>query len=212
MVIKAILFDLGGVIVNIDFSNFNNVVMSSIPVPRDQMTLNQEYSQLSDLYHRGEITDKKFYNQICNSFEIDKNHLTQSIFFNAYNSIILDFNLDVLEILEKLKYKKKYKLICLSNINSSHFNLLKKKNWKFIKYFDELIFSHEVHLTKPNLDIFKLSIQKADCPAQEILLIDDGLDNIESARKLGIIGIHYKNPKDLIKKLKELGIELLVSN
>ena len=112
MVIKAILFDLGGVIVNIDFSNFNNVVMSSIPVPRDQMTLNQEYSQLSDLYHRGEITDKKFYNQICNSFEIDKNHLTQSIFFNAYNSIILDFNLDVLEILEKLKYKKKYKLIC----------------------------------------------------------------------------------------------------
>ena len=202
--IKSIIFDLGGVIVNLDFSNFFGSIISQFPLNNPQTPIILEFYRQSDIYHQGLIGDMVFYKMVCDLLQVCE--LSQEDFFNAFNSIISGFNPDIADILKQIKINRKYKLLCLSNVNSSHMEFLIKKKWGFLKYFDEIILSHEVHMTKPDKKIFEYAIKKAGCKPEEIVFIDDGLNNIRSARELGIIGIKFTNAEDLIKDLQELQV------
>ncbi len=204
MKVKAIIFDLGGVVVDLDFTHFYNRIITQSPLNRPQTPIMLEFFRQSDIYHQGNMTDDEFYQLACDLLQVCM--LDQSEFFKAFNSIISDINLDVIDIIKKIKDRDKFKLIALSNVNSSHWNFILKKNWDFLDYFDEFILSHEIHLIKPDPEIFKYAIQKAACKPEQIIFIDDGLNNIRSAKQLGIIGIKYTNLVELIKELKKLKI------
>ena len=204
MKVKAIIFDLGGVVVDLDFSNFYNSVITQSPLNKPQTPIMLEFFRQSDIYHQGNMTDDEFYQLACDLLQVCM--LDQTEFFKSFNSIISDINLDVIELIKKIRDTNKYKLIALSNVNSSHWDFILKKNWQFLSYFDELILSHEIHLIKPDPKVFKFAIQKAGCKPQQIVFIDDGLNNIRSAKQLGIIGIKYTNLDDLIEELKNLKI------
>jgi putative hydrolase of the HAD superfamily len=163
-----------------------------------------EFFRQSDIYHQGLMSDEEFYHLACDLLQVCE--LDQKRFFLAFNSIIDDFKPEVVEILKKIKQNKNIKLLCLSNINSSHWEYLNSKKWNFLQYFDDYILSHEVHVTKPSKEIFKYSIEKAGCKPEEIAFIDDGINNIRTARELGIIGIKFQDVDNLVKELKNLQI------
>ena len=207
MTIKALIFDLGGVIVELDYSNFYKKITSVSPQrenPRTHKML--EFFRHSDLYHQGKMNDNEFYKLACDILQVCM--LDQSEFYEAFNSIVSHPILEAVELLKKLKEIKKYKLIALSNVNASHWNYILTKNWKFLEYFDELILSYQLHITKPDPKIFKYAVKKANCKPKEIVFIDDGFNNVRSAKELGIIGIHYTNVKKLIKEFEKLKIML----
>jgi HAD superfamily hydrolase (TIGR01549 family) len=114
----------------------------------------------------------------------------------------------MVEILKKLKKTEKYKLICLSNINESHWEYLQNKDCEFLDYFNEILLSHEIQMLKPNRKVFEYAIKQTGCKPNEILFIDDGLKNVKSAEELGIIGLNFDNVDQLINDLNELGIRL----
>ncbi|MHA2394357.1 MAG: HAD family hydrolase [Promethearchaeota archaeon] len=204
MTIKAIIFDLGGVIVDLDFTNFYNNIITQSPLDKPQTPIILEFFRQSDTYHQGLINDDEFYNLACELLQVCE--LGKKEFFSAFDSIISGFNSEVVDLLKKLKKNKNIKILCLSNVNSSHWEYLLNKGWDFLKYFDEYILSHEVHLTKPDEKIFKYAIKKAGCKPEEIVFIDDGLNNIRSAQQLGLKGIKFTNKEDLIEELKKLEI------
>ncbi len=206
MTIKAIILDLGGVIIDLDFSNFYNKIITLSPLNKPQTPIMMEFFRQSDIYHQGNMSDDEFYELGCDLLQVCA--LDKTEFFDAFNSIISGFNPEMIEVLKKLKSLNKYKLIALSNVNSSHWDYLLKKKWGFIEFFDELILSHEIHITKPDPKIFQYAIEKAQCKPEEILYIDDGLNNVRSARGLGIIGINFNGIEDLFEELKKLGIVL----
>ena len=206
MTIKAIIFDLGDVIIELDFSNFYNQIITLSPLNKPQTPIMMEFFRQSDIYHQGNMSNDEFYELGCDLLQVCA--LDKSEFFGAFNSIISGFNPEMIEVLKKLKSKNKYKLIALSNVNASHWDYLLEKNWGFMEYFDELILSHEIHLTKPDPKIFQYAIEKANCKPEEILFIDDGLNNVRSANGLGIIGIHFNGVEDLYLQLKNYGIEI----
>ncbi len=206
MTIKAIIFDLGGVIVDLDFSNFYNRIITLSPLNKPETPIMLEFFRQSDIYHQGNMSDDEFYQLACELLQVCA--LNQQEFFDAFNSIIAGFNHEIKELLQKLKNSNSYKLIALSNVNSSHWDYLLNQKWGFLEFFDELILSHEVHMTKPEKRIFDHTIEKAGCKPEEILFIDDGLNNVVSAKKLGIIGIHFSTAKDLIEELRKLGIKI----
>jgi putative hydrolase of the HAD superfamily len=206
MTIKAIIFDLGGVIVELDFSNFYNRIITLSPLNKPQTPIMLEFFRQSDIYHQGNMSDDEFYQLACELLQVCA--LNQEEFFEAFNSIISGFNHEVIKVLKKLKDSNTFKLIALSNVNSSHWDHLLERKWGFIEYFDKLILSHEVHMTKPEKKIFKYAIEKAGCEPEEILFIDDGINNIVSARQLGIVGIHFTTVEDLISELRNLGITI----
>ena len=205
MTIKSIIFDLGGVVVDLDYSNFYKQIISLSPLEKPQTRIMLEFFRQSDLYHQGRMTDEEFYKLACEILQVCM--INQNQFYEAFNSIISGSSQpEVISLLKKLKDMNRYKLIALSNVNSSHWDYLLDKKWDFLEYFDEFILSHEVHLTKPDPRIFQLAIEKSECIAEEIVYIDDGLNNIRSANDLGIRGIYFTNIEDLIEEFKKLKI------
>ena len=206
MTIKAIIFDLGGVVVELDFSRFFKDIIEISPLNTPNSSLLLEFWRQSDIYHQGKITNKEFYSQACELLQTCA--LNQEQFFDSFNSVISHVKEDFLVLIKNLKEQNNIKLLCLSNVNSSHWHYLLEQNKEIVELFDELILSFEVHLTKPDPRLFKLAIQKARCKPEEIVFIDDGLNNIRSARELGIIAIKFTNLEDLINELKSLKINL----
>jgi len=204
--IKCIIFDLGGVLVELDFSRFFNEVITPSPLNKPQTSIILEFFRQSDTYHQGLISNEEFYHQACELLQICS--LSQKEFYNAFNSIVSKINEEMVNLIRKIRQKNSLKTICLSNINASHWNYLKEKGWNLSELFDDFILSHEVHLTKPDPKIFKLAIHKAKCKPNEIIFIDDGLNNIRSAREMGINAIKFVDVNDLIEKLREMGISI----
>lgn len=205
MTIKTIIFDLGGVIVDLDYSNFYKQIIALSPLENPQTQIMLEFFRQSDLYHQGKMTDEEFYKLACEILQVCM--INQNQFYEAFNSIISDSSQpEMISLLKELKNMKKYKLIALSNVNSSHWNYLLNKKGDFLEYFSEFILSHEVHLTKPDPRIFQLAIEKSECKAEEIVYIDDGLNNIRSANELGIRGLSFTTVEDLIEEFKKLKI------
>ncbi|MHA1914093.1 MAG: HAD family hydrolase [Promethearchaeota archaeon] len=206
MQIKAIFFDLGGVVIDFDFSNFYNSIIAQSPLNKPQTPIMLEFFRQSDIYHQGNMTDDEFYHLACDLLQVCT--LDQSAFYSAFNSIISGLNPEIINLIRNLRKTKKYKLIALSNVNSSHWDYILKKKWDFIDFFDDLILSHEIHLVKPNPKIFEYAIQKAKCKPTQIVFIDDGLNNIRAAQEFGIKGIKFTNEEDLIKELIEFGVKM----
>lgn len=206
MTIKAIIFDLGGVVVELDFSRFFKDIIEISPLNTPNSSLLLEFWRQSDIYHQGKMTNKEFYSQACELLQTCA--LNQEQFFDSFNSVISHVKEDFLALIKNLKEQNTIKLLCLSNVNLSHWHYLLEQTKEIVELFDELILSFEVHMTKPDPRLFKLAIQKAECKPEEIVFIDDGLNNIRSARELGINGIKFTNLENLINELKGLKINL----
>ncbi|MBY9003412.1 MAG: HAD family phosphatase [Candidatus Lokiarchaeota archaeon] len=204
MTIKCIIFDLGDVIFELDFNQFFNEVITPSPLNKPKTPIMLEFFRQSDTYHQGKISDKEFYNQACDLLRVC--NLNQKAFYAAFNSIISEINMDMVELVKKIRKNNQLKMICMSNINSSHWKYIKKMKWNIWDLFDEFILSHEVHLTKPDSKIFEIAIQKAGCAPEEIVFVDDGFNNIRAASELGITGIRFVDIDELIKSLNELNI------
>ncbi len=206
MEIKVIIFDLGGVIIEYDFSRFLKELFEPNPFDKPDSNLILEFWQQSDVYHQGKISDEEFFHQVCDL--IKTCDLNQKEFFSSFNSVISKFNENIIKLIKEIKYNKKYKILLLSNINRSHWDCLLDKKWNFIQYFDEIILSHEIHLTKPDPKIFQHAIEKAGCNPEEILYIDDSIKNIQVAQELSLNSILYDNYEDLIWEFRNLRILL----
>ncbi|MDX1471373.1 MAG: HAD-IA family hydrolase, partial [Flavobacteriaceae bacterium] len=61
---------------------------------------------------------------------------------------------------------------------------------------------------KPFPDIYKLTLNRFNIDAESSIFIDDNLRNIKAAERMGISGIHFKNPEQLLLDLKEYGIKI----
>ena len=103
--------------------------------------------------------------------------------------MLLDLPKERIELISSLK--ENYKLFLLSNTNSIHIDYLKNRfkkiKWdKFISLFDETYLSYQIGMRKPDLEIFEHLLVKECLNPEEVLFIDDSIQHIESANKLGI--------------------------
>ncbi len=102
--------------------------------------------------------------------------------FKKYYADIFSVDEDVISLLPILK--NDYKLFLLSNTDSIH----QKYGWQkyeFLKYFDKLILSHEVHSVKPEEKIYRAVEEASGSPSEEHFYIDDIQEYVDAAIKLG---------------------------
>jgi 2-haloacid dehalogenase len=130
-------------------------------------------------------------------------HLIQTYFDRWEESIRGPIN-GTVELLRKLK-QKGYPLYGLSNWSAETFPRARRK-YPFFDWFDEVILSGAVKLNKPDPAIFKLLLNKVGYPAPECLLIDDSQVNIETAKKLGLVAVHFRSPEQLHAELQSLNL------
>lgn len=110
------------------------------------------------------------------------------------------FREDLLEEIKKLR--KKYKIVLLSNAGSSYLNQILERI-DVNEYFDEIIISSDICLSKPNREIFEYALDKINYPALKCIFIDDRKINIEGAKKAFIDGILFENTEQFLKELEK---------
>jgi len=194
--IDNIIFDLGNVILNIDYQNTIDA-FEKIGVP-NASSFYSKSSQLNifNQLETGHISKQNFILEIQKI--VPKASASQII--NAWNAILQDLPNERLEILKNIK--DKFSIFLLSNTNSIHIEKIinklgEKKYEEFYNLFEKVYYSHEVKLRKPNSDIFKLVIKENCLSIKNTLFIDDSIQHIESAKKIGLKTYHLDGNKTL---------------
>lgn len=199
--IKNIIFDLGGVLLNIDY-NKTVEAFEAIGYKNFSETFSHyKASPLVQGFETGKVTEEVFFTGLK---KIANFTVTNEQLIAAWNAMLFDFRTESLKQLEKLAVN--YKLYLLSNTNETHYNSFKKiairdTGVKDIdEYFTKAYYSHHIGLRKPYAEAYNFVLNNANLAAEETLFIDDLLPNTEAADKLGI-KTHLLLPDETVETL-----------
>lgn len=200
-VIKNIIFDLGGVLLNIDYGKTKAAFEALGFNHFDEMYTQYMSDPIFAELERGILAEDAFYEHImpAASKPVTKPQLKE-----AWNAMLLDFREDSLRFVEKLS--QHYKLYLLSNTNAIHlaaFNKLfsaQTGKASLDAYFTKAYYSHLVGLRKPNRDIYEFVLKDAGLIATETLFIDDSYNNIDAAKETGLQA-HLLLPGERVEQL-----------
>lgn len=199
---KAIIFDLGGVLLNIDF-RLSEKAYADLGLTNFADFFNQFHS--NDLFRKLEtgMDDQLFYDDFRSGTGLQ---LSNEQIRDAWNALLLDYRPESVAVLPQLK--QKYKLYLLSNTNEIHLQEFQRRYeaWKPGELFDDLFdaayYSHRIGHRKPNASAFEYVLEKHNLIAAETIFIDDSINNIEAAQELGLQTIHLLPGM----KVEELGL------
>lgn len=196
--IKNIIFDLGGVVLNIDFG-LTNKAFEDLGVPDFARYITQHHiTPLFEAYETGKIDDAVFIKGVR---ELSGLPLSEAQITAAWNALLLDFPPARIELLKKLRTK--YRLFLLSNTNALHlreFNeRLKRQSGLYLEdIFEKAYYSHAVGLRKPHAEIYRLVIEENGLNPAETLFIDDTASNFSGAEEVGLKTLHLKPPMTIL--------------
>lgn len=192
--IKNIIFDLGGVILNIDYK-LSQVAFEALGIPNfEEMYSKFKQNNLFDELETGLITGTAFIEAIKLQSKLP---LHESDILNAWNAMLLDFPLRRLQILQQLQLH--FNTYLLSNTNEIHekeFNARLQQTCGYptlAVFFDKIYLSHRIGMRKPNQEVFEKILHDNHLKANETLFIDDSLQHIEGAMRVGLRTIHLKD-------------------
>lgn len=179
--IKTIIFDFGNIFINLDIEGATAETLKKLDIKE----IPKEVTAINALYEQGFITTNEFIEFYIENFP----KLSKEDVVDTWNNLLKNFPKERLNFLKDLKKLKKYKLILLSNTNALHIDFIKKNVSFYDEFkacFDAFYLSHEIHLSKPNKDIYEFVLNTHSLEASTCLFIDDNKDNINSAQTLGI--------------------------
>ncbi len=207
IVIKTIVFDLGGVI-------FTDGSMLAIKKIKNALRLqdsdcelleecfSNEPNSMGQLIRLGLITFDEFLDRFVKKLNLPKSKKTtiKHLWFSSYVP-----NYKMKKILKKLS--KKYRIVAFSGNVKDRIKYLEKR-YNFLKYFDYKVFSFDYHKNKRRMDFYEELLTHIDCDPSEAVLIDDSWNNIDRAEIVGLRGIHFSYTEQFLKDLKDYGIIL----
>jgi putative hydrolase of the HAD superfamily len=198
--IRNILFDFGGVIIDIDPPSVIYELMKMGVT--NGLELHQHLSG-HDAYVRLEknaISPDEFRNLIRDFTGLP---LTDDMIDHAWNTIIKDIPQARVDLIKRLR--KDYGVYLLSNTNAIHYdyyNLYVKKYFGYDRLedlFDRAWYSYQMGLFKPDPEIFLRVLSEGNLVAEETLFIDDNAANVAAAEKVGLKGYHLKEGEDVVE-------------
>lgn len=201
--IKNIIFDLGGVIINLDMLKTIRL-FESLGIPHFAATYNQfAQTEVFDWFDKGHITEEEFFNSIRHTF-----HLKQSTdqLVSAWNAMLLDIPGHRLKQLKW--YKSKYRTFLLSNTNETHIQSFERylqqahQLENLSVFFEKDYYSCRMGMRKPDTDMFEFVLRENDLDPSETVFIDDTINHISGAASVGLHTIHLPKGEEFDTHLK----------
>ena len=201
IMIKAIVFDLGGVLFNEGKSVASEKLAKKYNYDKEVIFKILTSPESKDL-RKGLISDKEFWDWTRNN--LPEGYDAYLIKKEWYEGYLLDN--DIFNLIKRLKGK--YKLVAFSGNIKSRVEFLDKK-YDFRKYFDIEIYSFDYHLNKPDKRFIEVMVKKTNLKPEEIVYIDDSEEYVLLAKKMDLNALIYSQGriKRLKKELKELGVK-----
>lgn len=195
--IDAIIFDFGGVLIDLDYNKTIDAFKDLGIENFDNLYSQANQSGLFDNIETGKISSQFFINEIL---KLLPKGTTPNQVVSAWNAMLIEVPQQTIDLLTKLNGK--YRLFMLSNTNAIHI----EKAWRIWAetsmispetHFEKIVLSHEIGMRKPHVETFQWVLNEHDLNAENTLFIDDSIQHIEGAKKAGINTIHLKNIQDL---------------
>jgi len=189
----TIIFDLGGVLIDIDYqatsSAFKLLGVTDFDFHYSQLQQNS----LFDAFEKGEISSQFFINKLM---DIVPKGVTPNEIVKAWNAMLGDFPAQKIQILNQVR--QTHKLILLSNTNEIHMPIV-YKNWEkvsanpFSDAFDRVYLSFEIGKRKPDVETFQWVIEENKLTPEKTLFIEDSPQHIVGAKSAGLRTHFYQN-------------------
>jgi len=189
--IKNIIFDLGGVLLNLDFNLTKQAFIDLGITDFDEYYNKAKQTGLFDLFETGKISEQEFCEQLR---ELSGTLIPNNKIIDAWNAMLLNFPYQRKELV--LSLKNHFSTVLLSNTNETHiraFNKIIKEDIdevSLMPLFDKVYYSNEIGLRKPSRAIFEFVLAQNNYKPEETLFLDDSIQHIEGAKKLGINVVH----------------------
>lgn len=193
----AIIFDLGGVIINLDYQlttkAFKELGMENFEEAYSQLSQNS----LFDDFETGKISSQHFINKLLPHLPVGT---SANQVVAAWNAMILDVPSEKIKLLNKLK--DQYRIFLLSNTNDIHMVKVRREwnkvtNLAMETFFEKIYLSHELGLRKPDPKIFLEVCNLSGLNPERTLFIDDSPQHITGANSIGLQTIFLKKSEDL---------------
>jgi glucose-1-phosphatase len=199
--VKNIIFDLGGVLLNIDFKKTSDAFTALGVQNFDQYFTQYHSNPLFKQLETGAVIDSSFYDTVRTAATITADNDSID---TAWNAMLLDFPPARIDRLKELS--EKYRLFLFSNTNAIHHRAFIHQfytqfGFNFDTLFEKAYYSHLIGYRKPDIEAFEYVIKQSDVKAEETVFIDDTLPNVESAAKAGLQTIYITNENDMLQRL-----------
>jgi FMN phosphatase YigB (HAD superfamily) len=193
--IKNIIFDLGGVIINLD-NRRTEEAFTALGVKNFREYFGHGFaaSFFSD-YEIGKIGDQEFIARVRQLAGLSQ--VPDQLIIDSWNALLLDFPPERIQLLKELR--KTYRLFLFSNTNALHLAAL-RRIWttsfgggeSLDDYFEKTYYSHLMGMRKPDPESFGVIVKENKLNGQETLFVDDAIVNVEGAEQAGLKGLFLR--------------------
>jgi putative hydrolase of the HAD superfamily len=198
----ALLFDLGRVVLDIDFGRvMTNWAGHAACEPAQLAGRFSSRDEIFRQHERGEIGDAEFFEYLRAALGIG---ISDAQFLEGWNAIFAGEMPDIAPLLARAA--KRLPLYAFSNTNAPHVEHFSKAYAGVLGHFRDIFLSSTIGLRKPDPAAYDHVVRAIGVPASRIVFFDDLAENIESAQARGLIGVQVKSTDDVAAALAELGI------
>jgi 2-haloacid dehalogenase len=202
--IKTIIFDLGGVLIDwnpeylyLDIFGGDRVKMNAF----FELVCTMDWNENQDAgYPLAQATEDRI--ALFPEYEI----LIKK-YYGQWEEMLGEAISGSVQVLKKLIDNPKFRVVALTNWSAETFPVALKR-FDFLHWFEGIVVSGTEKTRKPYSEIYQITLDRFNIDPSEALFIDDNLRNIKGAKALGINGIHFSTPEELIKELNNFKIKL----
>jgi putative hydrolase of the HAD superfamily len=179
------IFDLGNVIVDIDFNRVLGAWSDFSRVPLATLKQNFVMGEVFHQHERGEISDEAFAEKLCHEMALP---LSYEQFSHGWQAVFVALRPEVIAIMQALR-DQGHRVVVLSNTNRLHTTFWPDEYPEIRAAADKIYLSQEMGMRKPEARIYQAVLQEEGFSASDAVFFDDNVDNIEGANQLGITSI-----------------------
>lgn len=191
--IKNIIFDLGGVILNLDNQRTTDAFVAlGLKNIKEYFGHGHAASFFKD-YEVGKISDRQFIDAIRETTGLNA---PDQVIVDSWNALLLDFPPERIELLEQLR--KNYRIFLFSNTNALHLSALRDiytrtfGSGSLEDHFEKTYYSHLLGMRKPDRASYEYILQENGLSGPETLFVDDAIINVEGAEQAGLKGLYLR--------------------
>lgn len=203
--IKNIIFDLGAVIIPIDFLLTFRAFASLSNLPVEEIQLRYQSSTLFVDFEKGYIGNYQFLTGVRQLLNLSESISDQQI-VDAWNALLLPIPAERVQRIQQLS--NTYRVFLLSNTNPIHISEVQAILYQHTQVaqleniFEKVWYSYDLGLIKPGVEIYKAVLDQKQLNAAETVFLDDNADNIAGAKTAGINALLVDANNSLLELLK----------
>ena len=196
---RALLFDIGGVLVDVDFARAFAAWSAYSRLPPEELGRRYRIDDFYARHERGEISSAEYFRHVADLLDLSA---TTDQIEAGWNAIFKGEIATTRALIEEAH--QRFPCYAFTNTNASHMARWSRLYPGVVAAFDRVFVSHQIGLRKPEPAAFEYVCKATGIPAASFVFFDDLPENVQAAQRVGLRGVHVRSPADVAAALREL--------